>query len=119
MYLSILSIIVGAARKTVALDNKKRADSECAAFNFRTKKISVYGIDDDILKEIHQLPFPMQRLVVDEFGGVIKRVEKGKRPPGLISLNCHCLFHHRYLLPCKHIFHEHIFGVTKLLTTDV
>src|SRR5262249_19785124 len=31
------------------------------------------------------------------------------------SLECHCLFYHRYLLPCKHIFHGHINGMTRLL----
>ena len=25
----------------------------------------------------------------------------------------------KYLLPCKHIFHEHMYGSTKLLTYDV
>jgi len=47
------------------------------------------------------------------------RVEKGKGAPGLTSLDCHCLFRVRYLLPCKHIFHEHMFGNIKLLTADV
>ena len=47
------------------------------------------------------------------------RIEKGKSVPGLTSLNCHCLFCNRYLLPCKHIFHEHIYGNSKLLTADV
>src|SRR4051794_13838081 len=46
------------------------------------------------------------------------RLEKGKGVPGLTSLDCHCLFRHRYLLPCKHIFHEHMYG-NKLLTADV
>ena len=47
------------------------------------------------------------------------RIEKGKSVSGLTSLNCHCLFRNRYLLPCKHIFHEHIYGNSKLLTADV
>ena len=47
------------------------------------------------------------------------RVEKGKSVLGLTSLNCYCLFRNRYLLPCKHIFHEHMYGNSKLLTTDV
>ena len=46
------------------------------------------------------------------------RLEKGKGVPGLTSLNCYCLFRIRYLLPCKHIFHEHFYG-NKLLTADV
>src|SRR5438046_1960769 len=48
----------------------------------------------------------------------MNRLEKGKGVPGLSSLDCFCLFRHRYLLPCKHIFHEHMYG-NKLLTTDV
>ncbi|RHZ79612.1 hypothetical protein Glove_143g3 [Diversispora epigaea] len=46
------------------------------------------------------------------------RIEKGKGTPGLTSLNCYYLFRNRYLLPCKHIFHEHIYGTIKLLTVD-
>ena len=48
----------------------------------------------------------------------MNRLEKGKGVPGLFSLDCFCLFRHRYLLPCKHIFHEHMYG-NKLLTADV
>ena len=48
----------------------------------------------------------------------MERIEKGKGAPGLTSLNCHCLFQNRYLLPCKHIFHEHMYGNVKLLTVD-
>ena len=42
------------------------------------------------------------------------RIEKGKSAPGLTSLDCYCLYRNRYLLPCKHIFHEHIYGDLKL-----
>lgn len=56
--------------------------------------------------------------MIKEAHAVIDRFEKGKTAPGLTTLNCHCLFYHRYLLPCKHIFHEHMYG-NKLLTTDV
>ncbi|GBC10375.1 hypothetical protein RclHR1_09580008 [Rhizophagus clarus] len=48
----------------------------------------------------------------------MNRLEKGKGMPGLTSLDCSCLFHHRYLLPCKHIFYEHMYG-NKLLITKV
>ena len=47
------------------------------------------------------------------------RIEKGKGVPGLTTPNCHCLFRNRYLLPCRHLFHEHIYGNAKLLTVDV
>ena len=46
------------------------------------------------------------------------RIEKGKSALGLISLDCFCLFRNRYLLPCRHIFHEHLYGNVKLLTAD-
>jgi hypothetical protein len=29
------------------------------------------------------------------------------------------LFFHKYLLPCRHIFHENMYGTTKLLILDV
>ena len=57
-------------------------------------------------------------MIVTEFCAVEKRLEKGKAAPGLTSLSCHCLFFHRYLLPCRHIFHETIYGTAKLLTPD-
>ena len=89
-----------------------------AAFEFRMKKVSVYGVDNDIIEEIHKFPYPFQRLLVNESSAVMERIEKGKGAPGLTSLNCHCLFRNRYLLPCKHIFHEHMYGNVKLLTVD-
>ena len=46
------------------------------------------------------------------------RLEKGKGVPGLTSLDCHYLFRNHYLLPCKYIFHKHMYG-NKLLTSDV
>src|SRR5437764_3761198 len=109
---------LGAVKNIVDIDYKKRSDSERAAFDFCTKKISAYGVNDDIIEEIHKFPFPIQRLIVNEACAVMDRVEKGKSAPGLTSLNCYCLFRNRYLLPCKHIFHEHMYGNSKLLTTD-
>ncbi|RHZ79647.1 hypothetical protein Glove_143g94 [Diversispora epigaea] len=114
---SFLYSLIGASYKIVALDQKKQAESENTAFNFRTKKISAYGVDDEFLKEIHKFPFPVQQMLIKEIGAVMDRLEKGKCVPGLTSLECHCLFHNRYLLPCKHIFHEHMYG-NQLLTDD-
>ncbi len=91
--------VLGAGHKVSELDLKKRTDSECAAFEFRTKKLSVSGVDHEILSEVHKLPYPIQKLVINELLEVTKRLEKGKIAPGLTSLDCHCLFHHRYLLP--------------------
>ena len=88
------------------------------AFEFRTKRISIIGIDPEILDEIHKLPYPIQRMVVDEFLAIEKRLEKGKEPPGLALLDCQYLFFCHYLLPCKHIFHDHIYGTNKLLTAN-
>ncbi len=76
-------------------------------------------MDDDIIKEIHKFPFPIQCLLIKEACAVIDRIEKGKCTSGLTSLDCHCLFRNRYLLLCKHIFHEHMYGNMKLLTADV
>ena len=109
--------VIGAAHNIVALDCKKRFDSEKVSFdNFRTKKISAFGISEDILKEIQKFPYSLQKLLVKEADAVMDRIEKGKCAPGLTSLDCHCLFRNRYLLPCKHIFHEHMHGSIKLLT---
>jgi len=114
--LTLLSL--GASHKIVALDIKKRSDSERVAFNFRTKKISTYGLEDEILEEIHKFPFPLQQMLIKEADAVMDRLTKGKGAPGLTSLDCYCLFRSRYLLPCKHIFHKHIYGDTKLLTVN-
>lgn len=110
--------MLGASHKIVLIDRKKLADSESVALNFRTKKISAYGIDDETLKEIHKFPFPLQQMLVKEASAVMDRLAKGKGAPGLISLDCHCLFRNRYMLPCRHIFHEHIYGDAKLLTAN-
>ncbi|RHZ85353.1 hypothetical protein Glove_66g168 [Diversispora epigaea] len=110
--------LIGACHKVVILDQKKRTDSEYVAFEFCIKKISVIGVDDEILNELHKFPFPIQRMLADEVCAVEKRLEKGKATPGLTSLYCNCTFYHRYLLPCRHIFHEHMYGTTKLLTVD-
>jgi hypothetical protein len=98
---------------------KKQSDSKSAAFDFRVKKVSAYGVEKDIIEEIQKFPLPFQHLLIKEACAVMDRLEKGKGAPGLTSLDCHCLFRNRYLLPCKHIFHEHMYGDVKLLTTDV
>ncbi|PKC57479.1 hypothetical protein RhiirA1_472440 [Rhizophagus irregularis] len=79
--------LVSAVQNIVNIDLKKRSDSEKVAFDFRTKKISAHGVEDDIIEEIHKFPFPLQRLIVKE--------------------------------ACAHIFYEHMYGNTKLLTADV
>ena len=91
-------------------------DAENTAFEFRTKQISAFGIDYEALNQIRKFPFPIQQLIVSEVHAVEKRIEKGKDVPNLVSPNCYCLFFRRYLLPCRHIFHEHLYGEKKLLT---
>lgn len=56
-------------------------------------------------------------MIINELLAVTTRIEKGRRPPGLLSAECNCSFFHKYALPCKHIFHEHVYGTTKLLTS--
>ena len=58
-------------------------------------------------------------MFVNECHAVEGRLEKGKAAPGLTTLSCSCLFFNRYLLLCRHIFHENIYSSTKLLTPDV
>jgi len=89
-----------------------------SAFNFRTKKVSAYGVDNEIVEEIQKFPYPFQKLLIKEACAVMKRIESGKNAPVLTSLDCDCLFINKYLLPCKHIFHEHMYGSTKLLTDE-
>ena len=59
---------------------------------FIQKKISVYGVEDNIIKEIHKFPFPFQRLIVKEACAVMDRIEEGKSALGSTSLECYCLF---------------------------
>ncbi|RIA89649.1 hypothetical protein C1645_738467 [Glomus cerebriforme] len=90
-----------------------------ANFDFCVKKVLAYGVEKDIIKEIHKFPLPFQYLLIKEACAVMDRLEKGKGIPGLTSLDCRCSFCNQYLLLCKHIFHEHLYGNVKLLTTDV
>ncbi|RIB30127.1 hypothetical protein C2G38_2027081 [Gigaspora rosea] len=102
----------------MAPNQKKSADSEYAAFEFHTKKISIVGIGRDILDKIHKFPFPVQQMLGAKACAVEGRIEKGKPATGLTSLDCSCLFYHFYLLLCRYIFHEHMYSITKLLTTS-
>ncbi|GES97801.1 hypothetical protein GLOIN_2v1777773 [Rhizophagus clarus] len=70
--------LIGAAHNIINVDCKKRSESEVTAFDFRTKKISAYGVDNDIIEKIHKFPFPLQRLLVEEARAVMSRIEKGR-----------------------------------------
>ncbi|CAB4400369.1 unnamed protein product [Rhizophagus irregularis] len=72
------SSLHGAVHKIVDIDYKKRSEAESASFDFRIKKVSAYGVDNDILKEIKKFPFPFQQLIVKEACVVMNRLEKGK-----------------------------------------
>ena len=48
---------LGAVHGIADIDRKKRSEAESASFNFRIKKVFAYGVDDDILEEIHKFPF--------------------------------------------------------------
>lgn len=71
-----------------------------------------------MITSLNEFSYLFQHLIIKEALAVTSRLEKGKGTPGLTSLECHYLFRNRYLLPCKHIFHEHLYG-NKLLTIDV
>jgi hypothetical protein len=114
----LLHGLIGAIHGIFNINCKKKSEAESASFNFRIKKVSTYSVNDDILEEIQKFPFLFQQLIIKEACAVINRLEKGKSVPGLTSLNCFCLFCHQYLLLCKHIFHEHMYG-NKLLTAEV
>ncbi|CAG8537784.1 16602_t:CDS:2 [Gigaspora rosea] len=103
-----------ALHNIVNIDCKKRSESESAALDFHIKKVSAYGVESNILEEIHKLPLPFQHLLIKEACAIMNRLEKSKGVPGLISLDCYCLFRNRYLLLCKHIFYGN-----NLLTADV
>ncbi|RHZ70423.1 hypothetical protein Glove_271g92 [Diversispora epigaea] len=131
-YITIIQFIISSSNSTtttkkgghdavynvVEIDCEKRSDFERVVFDFCTEKVSAYGVDTDIIEEIHRFPFPLQHLLIKEAYSIMDRIEKGKGPPGLTSLNCYCLFQVQYMLPCKHIFHEHIYGSNKLLTSE-
>lgn len=111
--------LIGACHIIINVDDKKKSASEKTAFNFRQKRLSVADMGDDILHQVHCFPYPFQRLIADEFRALEGRISKGKPPPELATPECNCLFFNRYLLPCRHIFHQHLYSDNKLLTDDV
>ncbi|GET03357.1 hypothetical protein GLOIN_2v1775727 [Rhizophagus clarus] len=76
--ISSLYGLIGAVHGIVNIDCKKRSEAESAFFDFCIKKVSAYGIDDDILEEIQKFPFPFQQLIIKEACAVMNRLEKGK-----------------------------------------
>ena len=87
--------------------------------DFRVKKISIADVMPEDLGEIHKFPFPIQKLIAEEMRAVSKRLQEGKDVPGLVTPECHCKFFNSYLLPCRHIFHQQLCGVSDILTPEV
>src|SRR6185369_8988429 len=83
------------------------------------RKYLLMGLIMRLLKKYKNFLTLSKATLIKEACAVMKRIESGKNAPGLTSLDCDCLFINKYLLPCKHIFHEHMYGSTKLLTDDV
>jgi hypothetical protein len=78
-------------------------------------------LSETVLEQVHLFPFPVQELIIGEAREMSARIEKGKPPPEMVVPECHCLFFSRYLLPCRHILHSHIFGTDppeKLISID-
>ncbi len=90
--MSSFLFILDAIYNVVNIDCKKWSDSEKAAFNFRTKKISVYSINDDIIEKIHKFLFSLQNLLIKEAYAIIDKIKKGKDVSGLTMSNYHYLF---------------------------
>ncbi|CAG8502496.1 6013_t:CDS:2, partial [Scutellospora calospora] len=68
--------LIGTCHNIVAVDAKKWSDAEYVAFEFRTKRILAFGVDYEILNEVHKFPYPIQKMVIDEIFAVAKRLEK-------------------------------------------
>ncbi|GBB97743.1 hypothetical protein RclHR1_30590002 [Rhizophagus clarus] len=56
--ISSLYGLIGAVHGIVNIDCKKRSKAESASFDFLSKKVFTYDVDDDILEEIQKFPFP-------------------------------------------------------------
>lgn len=73
----------------------------------------------ETLVEVHKFPFTIQKLIAEEVGALSKRLQEGKGVPGLTTPECPCKFFNRYMLPCRHIFHEELCGDARILTPEV
>ncbi|CAG8562667.1 8740_t:CDS:2, partial [Scutellospora calospora] len=104
--------------KILELDSKKDFDAKVAAIDFRTKKISIANIRPEHLVEIQKFFFLIQKLIAEEVHTVSKRLEEGKRVPNLKTADCSCKFFTKYMLPCRHIFHEQLCSDSSILTSE-
>ncbi|KAG9062263.1 hypothetical protein KI688_006595 [Linnemannia hyalina] len=118
---SYLSELKRASSKTHALFGTPGTVYYAVPADFRTKRISIIDLSETILEQVHKFPFPVQELIIGKARAMSARIEKGKTPPELIAPECNCHFFSRYLLPCRHILHAHLFGTDppeKLVTIE-
>ncbi|KAF8950179.1 hypothetical protein BGZ46_004691 [Entomortierella lignicola] len=111
--------LFSASLKIIEVDKKMRAVSQKDAFNFSAKSIAIAGLGGDILSQIQKFPYPIQKSMATEANRMMERIENGKLPPNLQTVECHCRFFRRYMLPCKHMLHQLCFGPNKFLTSEV
>jgi len=112
---------LGACTKLEEVDKKKDTQRKKAELDYSSRRISVMDLPGTVLEHVHKLPFPAQELIINEARAMSARIEKGKNPPHLLTPECNCLFFSRYLLPCRHILHTHLFGTDppeKLITLE-
>ncbi|CAG8640233.1 11720_t:CDS:2, partial [Scutellospora calospora] len=68
--------LISVVHKVIDLDQKKQINADNVAFNFHIKKVSVYGIKDEIIKEIYKFLYPIQLILVKEACVVMNRLKK-------------------------------------------
>ncbi|CAG8828684.1 24255_t:CDS:1, partial [Cetraspora pellucida] len=98
------------------LDKKKMMVAKETAIEFCTKRISFANTRPEILNKIHKFLFPFQKLIAEEVHAISKRLEEGKCVPNLESVDCLCRFFNRYILLCRHIFHEQLCSANILMS---
>ncbi|KAI9094444.1 hypothetical protein DFS34DRAFT_629484 [Phlyctochytrium arcticum] len=106
--------LLKACRALVKVNNQRWLEADRTATTFRTKALKHLNA----YPEIGKFPYPIQRLLIDQYMAVEKRIAKAKPIPELQG-ECHCLFARKYLLPCKHVFHADSCSDTRILTPEL
>ncbi len=91
------------------VDKKRVKMAEMAESNFRIKKISIYNAPSNVIDNVIKFPLPILRQLAGEIEEMNKKVAAAKFPRQHQSTSCDCEFSRKYLLPCWHVFHYHIF----------
>ncbi|KAI9104130.1 hypothetical protein DFS34DRAFT_307944 [Phlyctochytrium arcticum] len=86
--------LLRAARALVKVNKQRWLEADRTATVFRTKTLKRLNA----YPEIGKFPYPIQRLLIDQYMAVEKRIAKGKPIPQLEG-DCHCLFARQYQLP--------------------